>query len=272
VEYLALTGAAAAVLGSILGSFLNALVFRFNTGRSIAKGRSRCMRCNHELAVLDLVPMFSYLFLRGRCRYCGAKISIQYPMVEAIAALLSLVLYFQHPQPVAYAFWLLTWMVLLFIIVYDVRHTIIPWSASFILLFLAFASIFFSLDSIPPFFYPPNTLALLAGPILALPLTSLSFVSKGTWMGWGDGLLELSLGWLLGLTAGLTALVMAFWIGAAVGVGLLLLTRRAASGGTGSRGGYTMRSELPFAPFLVLGACIVQFFHVDLFQALPFLF
>jgi len=77
-------------------------------------------------------------------------------------------------------------------------------------------------------------------------------------MGLGDGALELSLGWLLGVTAGLTALVLAFWLGAGVGIALI---------GAGRR--YTMKSELPFAPFLIAGAWISLFLHVDFFTALP---
>jgi leader peptidase (prepilin peptidase)/N-methyltransferase len=257
---------AALIFGTIVGSFLNAFSFRFNTGRTLSlfsttsSGRSRCMHCRHVLGALDLVPIVSYLFLRGRCRYCGAKISIQYPLVEATAAALSLLCYLSHPQPLSYAFWLLVWMVLLFIVVYDIRHTVIPWSASGTLAFLAIASLFLNLDSIPQFVFPHSLMAILAGPLLALPLAGLSLVSMGRWMGWGDGPLELSLGWMLGLTQGITALMLAFWIGAAVGISLIFIKK-----------GLTMKSELPFAPFLVLGAAIVHFFHVDFFTSLPLL-
>jgi prepilin signal peptidase PulO-like enzyme (type II secretory pathway) len=106
----------------------------------------------------------------------------------------------------------------------------------------------------------PNTWSVAAGPILASPLVLLSLVSKGRWMGWGDGPLELSLGFLLGLSAGGTALMLAFWIGAAVGILLMVFKK-----------GLTMKSELPFAPFLVAGALVVHFFHVDFFSTLPFL-
>jgi leader peptidase (prepilin peptidase)/N-methyltransferase len=250
----------ALLFGAIVGSFLNALSFRFNTGRSIAKGRSRCMSCGHELGPLDLVPVFSYLFLGGRCRYCGTKISIQYPLVEAVAALVSLLVFITTPEPLAYAYAFLFWMTLLFIVVYDIRHTVIPWSVSGFLALLAFGSLFISFDYSALFFYQPAALALLAGPALALPLFLLSLVSRGRWMGWGDAPLELSLGWFLGITSGLTALMLAFWVGAAVGI-LLMLVKK----------GLTMKSEIPFAPFLVLGAFIAYFFHVDFFQTLPLL-
>jgi leader peptidase (prepilin peptidase)/N-methyltransferase len=248
------------LFGTILGSFLNALLFRFNTGRSVAQGRSRCMHCGHELGALDLVPIISYLALRGRCGYCGAKISPQYPAVELAAAILSLAVFLAHPEPAAYAFWVSVWMTLLFIVVYDLRHTVIPWSASGLLGLLALASLVISFNTQNIFIFAPDLWSLLAGPILALPLFLLSLVSRGRWMGWGDAPLELSIGWLLGLSQGATALMLAFWTGAAVGILLIVLKK-----------GLTMRSELPFAPFLVVGALIAYFFHVDFFSSLPFL-
>ncbi|MBY0111116.1 prepilin peptidase, partial [Patescibacteria group bacterium] len=167
-------------LGLIAGSFLNALSFRFHTGTSIMHGRSRCMRCGHTLSVLDLVPVLSYLFLQGRCRYCGVSISIQYPVVEAVASVLSLGVYLINPTPLAYAFWFFVWMLILFIVVYDIRHTVIPWSCSLLLIALSLGYVFatggWASDQ------------LFAGPILAAPLLLVSLISQGLWMGWGDGI------------------------------------------------------------------------------------
>lgn len=251
----AVLAAGALFFGAILGSFLNAILFRFNTGRSALEGRSRCMHCGHPLAAADLVPLVSYLFLRGRCRYCSTKISWQYPLVEAAAAALSLWLFLAYPDPVRYLFLLLVWLVVLFIVIYDLRHMIIPWSASLTLLGLALAWL--------ALLNQPSPGALLSGPLLASPLFLLSLVSRGRWMGWADSLFELSLGTLLGLTAGLTALLLAIWIGAAVGIGLILFTKRAT---------IHLRSEIPFAPFLALGALIALLFHVDFFSTLPLIF
>ncbi|OGC84959.1 hypothetical protein A3F55_03010 [Candidatus Adlerbacteria bacterium RIFCSPHIGHO2_12_FULL_53_18] len=252
VEDTAVLAFGSIVLGAIFGSFINALVYRFNTGRGMG-GRSHCIHCGHALSAVDLVPVLSFLFLRGRCRYCGARFSLQYPVVEVTAALLSLAVYLAHPAPLEYALWLGVVVTLLFIVVYDIRHGIIPWSASGLLATLALLHLFF--------FTEPTLWSFVAGPLLALPLFLFSLVSRGTWMGWGDSALELSLGWLLGLSVGATALVLAFWSGAAVGIVLLVLSKR-----------YTMKSELPFAPFLVLGALAAHFFHVDFFATLPYLF
>lgn len=246
--------ACAAVLGAILGSFINALSYRFNTGRGMG-GRSYCDTCGHTLSPLDLVPIFSYLFLRGRCRYCGARISLQNPAVEIIAAGLSALVWQMHPNPVPYAFWLLVWMTLLFVVVYDLRHTIIPWVCSGLLVALALASLFVHFDTLS--FALPSLDMLLAGPVLELPLFLLSLVSGGRWMGWGDGALELSIGWFLGITTGASALMLAFWSGALIGIALILLKK-----------GLKMNSELPFAPFLVFGMFLAYFLHVDFFSML----
>lgn len=270
---LLLTGAA--VFGAILGSFINALSFRYNTGRSIMRGRSRCMHCGHTLAGRDLVPIFSYLYVRGHCRFCGAHISVQYPLVEAAAAALSVGVFVLYPTTLFYLLFLSVWLTILFIVVYDLRHTVIPWSCSGLLALLAFASLFlFDIPALP---------ALLAGPLLALPLFLLSLFSAGRWMGWGDSAFELSLGWLLGPTAGLSALFLAIWSGALVGLLLLLLSKRFTPFNIRSTGaakksfflsltGFTMNSEIPFAPFLALGAALTFFFHVDFLSTLTFFF
>jgi prepilin signal peptidase PulO-like enzyme (type II secretory pathway) len=251
---------AALLFGAIIGSFLNALSFRFNTGKGMG-GRSRCMHCGHELSPLDLIPVFSFLLFRGRCRYCGSRISWQYPLVEGGAALLSLLILLAHPEPMFFVLWFMVWMVLLFIVVYDLRHGIIPWWCSLSLIAFSFIYLFIS-----------NHLSLfdlLAGPIVAAPLLFLSLISSGRWMGWGDGILELSLGWLLGVSSGLTALMLAFWSGALVGVVLLLLPRISPKKTVVQ---FTMRSEVPFAPFLALGAFAAHFLHVDFFSSLTALF
>ncbi|MBI2004933.1 prepilin peptidase [Patescibacteria group bacterium] len=271
----------ATVFGAIIGSFLNALSFRWGTGHSVLRGRSRCMQCGHTLGWRDLFPIFSYLYLRGRCRYCRSRISVQYPLVEAVAALISIVVYLQNPLSLfAYAFWLMVWMTLLFVAVYDLRHTVIPWACTIALAVLAllYLALHFGFGGAPGLAQVNDGLtksiiwALLAGPLLALPLFLFSLISRGTWMGWGDGALELSLGWFLGLAYGASALMIAFWSGAFVGVLLILLSKltpTASSRGRAQR--FTIKSEIPFAPFLVLGAFIVYALHLNFFITLPLL-
>jgi len=76
------------VVGAVVGSFLNVVIYRLPRNESIAFPPSHCPKCNHKLAPWDLIPILSYLFLEGRCRYCGEPISWQYPVVETITGLL----------------------------------------------------------------------------------------------------------------------------------------------------------------------------------------
>lgn len=226
-------------------------------------GRSRCMHCGHTLGSLDLVPLLSYLWLGGTCRYCGSHISWQYPLVEALAGALSVGVFLCVASVPGFIFWFVVWMTLLFVSVYDIKHKIIPWSCSLFLIALALCNLFLPVlgDVASGLWWGvPGIWALLAGPLLALPLFLLSLVSRGTWMGWADSVLELSLGALLGLSLGATALMLAFWTGAVVGLILILLSRFHIFR-------YTIKSELPFAPFLIVGAVVVYFFHVDFFTS-----
>ena len=81
------------VLGLVIGSFLNVCIFRIPLKQSISFPASHCFKCHHKLGILDLFPLFSFIFLKGRCRYCGENISIQYPLVEFINGIIYLLLF-----------------------------------------------------------------------------------------------------------------------------------------------------------------------------------
>jgi len=243
--------------GLILGSFLNALSFRYKSGKTMW-GRSACMTCNKELKAHDLIPVLSYLYLRGRCRMCKAKMSVQYPVVELIAALLTVLCYMVTSDPVLFTLSLAFFQILLFICIYDLRHTIIPdafaYAASGIALIFALAKVNYSVALLDPY-------ALIAGPLLALPIAAIWYLSRGKAMGLGDAKLFLAVGWFLGLFAGIAAFVFSFWIGAVVGVFLLLVSR-------GKRSRYKMKSEIPFGPFIALACALVYFASLDAFTIL----
>lgn len=84
------------ILGLCIGSFLNVCISRIPSEDSIANGRSKCPNCNHTLGIFDLMPLFSYLLLRGRCRYCKIHISWQYPIVELITGIIYLLLFYKY--------------------------------------------------------------------------------------------------------------------------------------------------------------------------------
>lgn len=244
-------------LGLIVGSFLNVVVCRHGTGRSVG-GRSGCLSCGKKLGALELVPLFSWLALRGRCRGCGARVSAQYPLVELAGALVFLLAYRAHPFALAasplgefflFALAAAALAALVAIVAYDFRHKIIPDSFA---LFLAAAALARTVALAALYGAPLSAwgFALLAGPAMALPLFLLWAVSRGRWMGLGDPKLALGLGWLIGLSGGVLALFLAFLVGAALGGAAVVWGRLRR------RGGLALSSEVPFAPYLALGTVI----------------
>jgi len=237
------------------------VILRHNTERSLG-GRSACMSCRHQLSWHELVPVFSFLALGGRCKNCKTKISIQYPLVELTTGLVFALLFLKF-EPVlllatfsfivTYAYYAVLFSLLIVVSVYDFRHKIIPDVFAFCFGVLAFAGMFlFSNYGISP--HIPGIWDLLAGVLVAFPFAAIWFLSRGTWMGLGDAKLTLGLGWMLGLARALSGVVIAFWAGALIGIILIAFTKK-----------YKIKSEIPFAPFLVIGAIFAFLFELHLF-------
>ena len=150
--------------------------------------------------------------------------------------------------------WLI-FSILVVITVYDIKHKIIPDSLSFLFAGLAFIGLFFA------GFENLNWTDWLAGPILATPFAFLWLISKGEWIGFGDAKLALGIGWFMGLVDGISSIVLAFWIGSILGVFLVFLSKLRTLSFMGKT--FTIKSEIPFAPFLVLGMILIFFFNWD---------
>ena len=113
--------------GLIVGSFLNCVIYRLEEGKSFLKGRSFCPDCKHTLSWRDLIPLLSFLILKGKCRYCQKKISWQYPSVELSTGILFLLIFnYTFPNLLATGYWLLVASFLIIIFVYDLKHYVIP--------------------------------------------------------------------------------------------------------------------------------------------------
>jgi prepilin signal peptidase PulO-like enzyme (type II secretory pathway) len=252
------------IFGLIIGSFLNVVILRLNTQKTFG-GRSACMSCMNTLSWYELFPVFSYLGLRGRCKNCKTKISIQYPLVELVVGLIFAGLFLKFQDifffntiafSFTYAYYAVVFSLLVVIAVYDIRHKIIPDVLSLALAILAFIGLFlFDVNNFSVFIlHMPILWDFLAGPLIALPFALLWLVSGGRWMGLGDAKLALGLGWLLGLSAALSGVVIAFWVGAVVGILLVIFSPK-----------HGMKSEIPFAPYLVLGTLLAFIFSLSLF-------
>lgn len=249
-------------LGLALGSFVNALVWRVHEQAvsskkakdpklSILKGRSMCPDCKHVLSGADLVPFFSWLLLKGRCRYCQNPISAQYPIVEIVTALLFVISYIGWPHGfdvsglILFGSWIITLTGLIALAVYDIRWMLLPnrmvypmtlfWAASVLL-----RAIFFG-----------GGINLIVGSITGLIICGGLFwvlfqLSDGSWIGGGD----VKLGFLLGMIAGsampafliifLASLLGTLWVLP------LLLNKKLA-----------IKAQVPFGPFLIAASIIV---------------
>lgn len=240
------------VFGTIIGSFLNVIALRFNTGMGI-KGRSQCFSCGYTLQWPDLIPVFSFLAYKGKCKKCKSPISYQYPLVEVATGILFALIFwkFSSNYPLLFIH-LITACILMVAVIYDLKHKIIPNNLSYIFIFLACLSLFFK----------GITVATIAGVLISIPFWLIVLISKETWMGGGDAKLAMGIGWLLGIAQGISALVLATWLGALVGIPLLFIKKK----------GSTMKKiELPFAPFLILGMYIALFSGLDIWYINAFL-
>jgi len=217
------------ILGLAVGSFLNCVIYRLETGGSFLRGRSFCPHCKHLLGWPDLIPVLSFLILKGRCRYCHQKISPQYPLVElATGILFAATLYFTGVE-------LLYFIIggfLVVIFVYDLKHFIIPDKVIYPAIAIA---------AICNFSAWPSALGAAAF------FGAIVLISRGKWMGVGDIKLGFLMGLILGFPNILVALFLAFLIGAIIGVGVIISGKK------------TLKSEVPFGPFLVTGTIISLF-------------
>ncbi len=228
------------VLGLIIGSFLNCLIWRLYKNETIF-GRSYCPKCRQPIAWYDNIPVLSFIFLRGRCRKCAQKISWQYPLVELITALLFLITFLQASLLPNFAFsltraWLLI-ITLLIVFVYDARWQLIPMTIIWPLTVVFFVlNIFLGI--------PVLTIAL-SGSILALFFLIQYIVTKKKGLGEGD----IWLGLLLGVSFPSFAqifliLVLAYCFGAVVGLVLMKWKGKKA------------KTKIALGPFLAFGAII----------------
>ena len=239
-----------AILGAILGSFICVIAERIYTGQSFVKGKSRCNSCNMSLRTIDLVPVISWIVARGRCLRCKSKIPFTYLLIEIALAVSFGAAYLTFGVSLALPLFLLALCIATFVVVYDLRHTVVPLyaSASLALVSLVFAYIHF----LGTDFFAQ---ALILAGVVTLAFVALHVGSRGRAMGLGDAPIAFSLA-MLTFPYSLTGLVVSFWIGALYGIGVLLARR----------GGPTMGIEVPFVPFLVLGHLLAFFFSWNLFS------
>jgi leader peptidase (prepilin peptidase)/N-methyltransferase len=225
------------LFGLTVGSFLNVCIDRLPAGESIVHEPSHCPVCMHPLRPLDLVPVLSYLWLRGRCRYCRAPIPVRVPIVETVTAVMFGLLYWKLGPDVSLGITLFYASVLLIIFVTDLEHQLILNVVVFPTMAAALALSFLSPDPIP-------LNAALGGGVGFVAVGVPFLLTRGRGMGEGD----VKLGGLIGLMVGFPQVVVALWL-AVVGGGvmaILLLALRIKG----------RKDPIPFGTFMATAALV----------------
>jgi prepilin signal peptidase PulO-like enzyme (type II secretory pathway) len=256
------------LFGLIIGSFLNAVVYRLNTVESLLE-RSHCPKCKKKIRWFDNIPLLSFILLSARCRDCGEKISWQYPLVELTTGIVFALIgnyFFSSTDSSSWfltTYYLVIFSLLLIVFVYDLKYMEIPmiivWAG--IILSMGY---FLSVDW-QNFHIAASILDLkiasgiLGGLVAFLFFFGLAAYSKETWMGYGDAYIGMLAGIIVGWPNVIWTLMLSFTLGAIISVGLIIFRKK------------TMKSQIPFAPFLIAGVFLITILP-QIFPSLKYLF
>jgi len=249
------------ILGASVGSFLNALCERVYNHEPFVIARSVCRSCNKELSVLDLIPFFSFLFLRGKCRYCKAKLPMDLFLSEIILGVLFSLSYFvARPliltdMTMFYLYWgflLFNISFFFFIALYDFKYYIIPdlavYGLSMIYIIIIIDIFVLNKTGLHVLYYADVTSFMIQHFITAIALLifflSIYLVTQGRGLGGGDVKLVFLIGLLLGAKPSIVFLYVAFFSGALVSILLLVVKTK------------QLKDAIPFGPFLAFGVII----------------
>jgi len=225
------------IIGLFIGSFLNVVNLRFGKWKSIALSRSECPHCKHRLNWFDLIPLLSYLWIKGKCRYCHKKILWQYPVVELASGIIfGLTWWASGGLSWAWAFLVLFALILLLMSIEDFKKMTVPNS-----LFWAAAIVAIIHSAI---IHQSLTTAIYGAIVCVAIFFVLSLISGEKWMGWGDSLAAVPVGLLLGWRLGLVWLYSTFFVGAVIGIILLA---------NGQRG---RKDPIPLIPIMLIALLI----------------
>lgn len=236
-------------LGLFFGSFLNVLADRLPRNEKIT-GRSQCENCHKTLSWKDLIPVISFVYLRGRCRYCGSKLSLQYPIVEILTGTLFAFTIYNLPftSPVtnhliSSIYYLIMVSSLIVVFFADLKYGIIPDKIVLPAIFVSFL------------FLMINHQSLIINHLFSAFgwfgfMLFLFLATKGRGMGMGDVKLSFLIGLFLGSTSSIFAFYLSFLTGGAVSLILILWKKK------------TLKSTIPFGPFLVIGSLLALFLKI----------
>ena len=237
------------IFGAMIGSFLNVCIHRLPKEESIVRPGSHCPKCKTPIQYYDNIPLISFLLLRGKCRYCQASISIQYPIVEAITALSSFFLFITFGVSLSFIYYFSFVAALIAITVIDLYHQIIP-------VVISLPGVVIGLLGslvIPQITFWSSLIGVLSGGgSLFLVATVYQWLFKREGMGGGDVKMLAMIGAFLGWKAVILTILLSSFIGSIIGITVIFIK------------GKDFKYAIPFGPFLALGAVISLFFGENL--------
>ncbi len=229
------------ILGLIVGSFSNVCIYRIPRNESIVYPASHCPKCRSNISPKDNIPLLSFILLKGRCRNCKSKISIQYPIVELLTGLIYLIIYLIFGLSIQTLIYIILSSALIIIAFIDLNEQIVPDVISLPGIVVGFIISFFA----PYILFINSALGVLIGGgiILIIGLAG-SVIFKKEAMGGGDVKLAAMIGAFLGWRYIIISLFLGFFLGALAGIILIMSKIK------------SREDAIPFGPFIVLGSFI----------------
>ncbi len=242
-----LIGVYVCILGAIIGSFLNVIIYRVPAGESIAKGRSKCMNCGEQIKAYDLVPIISYIFLRGKCRSCKARVSIRYPMIEVLTGLIFLGTFLVEGLEIKSFLTMAVGAILIAISAIDFDHMIIPNGLVIALIPLAIAYGIWDYDV-------AIVSRIIGAFVVSLPLFILIIIIPDSFGG-GDVKLMFVMGFILGWQNTLVGTFIGILLGGIVATAALIKNRKK---------GNEKQTHIPFGPWLAIGSFVALLYGEEI--------
>ena len=244
-------------LGAALGSFVNVVVTRLHVAKT-TNTRSKCLACGEKIRGYDLIPVLSYLLLKGKCRDCKSPYGISSLLIEVLYGVLFVLLYYfilrGQITPLYSLVWLLYYSLLFIVLgvvaLYDYKHTYIPILHLLVYIVLTF------LVLVIRYIATPSYIVLLGPLVVALPFFIIFLLTKGKGLGFGDVILFLGVGAFFGIEQGLAVLLISVWLGALYGMVVYSRRRKTNNHST----------LIPFVPCIVISFLIVLFTDIDIFS------
>lgn len=226
------------IIGTIIGSFLNVCIYRIPRGQSILYPSSKCTNCNTRIEFFDLVPILSYIFLRGRCRHCNNKISPMYIIIEILTGISFVFIFLKYGLVFEFFKYSIFIVILLLIAAIDIYNMNVYFSTIVIGISLAIIFLIFE------YFYGYYIKTFFYGGIVSGIFIYLIIMITGGGMGWGDVEVCAIAGLFLGLKLVVFMIMISFFLGTLIGIILLILKVK------------SRKDYLPFVPFIFVASLI----------------